>query len=162
MWHKFSIKLIKYRILFILSVVLATGLMFNFAKDVRLSYSIVNLLPDNHQISVDFNHFKKKYGESLLRICWFWQTWAFLRDSGPKNPIFCSEWAFLRREKDDNMRSYICGHMHIFLSNQRFFVKKFSKFFMASPSSESADFGKPEPLWSRGFSVQMMNVQVKS
>ena len=79
-----------------------------------------------------------------------------LRVSGPKNPIFCSEWAFLRREKDDNMRSYICGHMHIFLSNQRFFVKKFSKNFMASPSSESADFGKPEPLWSRGFCAQML------
>ncbi len=66
MWHKFSIKLIKYRILFIMSVALATGLMFNFAKDVRLSYSIVNLLPENHQISVDFNHFKKKYGENNI------------------------------------------------------------------------------------------------
>ena len=44
----------------------------------------------------------------------------------------------------------------LFLSNQRFWGKFFSKNISTSPSLKSAKNGRPEPLWSRGFSVQML------
>jgi len=50
--------------------------------------------------------------------------------------------------------------MHIFLSNPLFCEKKISKNFEASPSSKFAENGRPEPLWSRGFSVQVTELVI--
>ena len=44
----------------------------------------------------------------------------------------------------------------LFLSNQRFWEKKFSEKFSTSPSLKFAKNGRPEPLWSRGFSAQVL------
>ena len=44
----------------------------------------------------------------------------------------------------------------LFLSNQRFWGNFSSKTFSTNPSLKFAKNGRPEPLWSRGFSVQML------
>ena len=44
----------------------------------------------------------------------------------------------------------------LFLSNQQFWGKKISKKISTSPSLKFAKNGRPEPLWSRGFSAQML------
>ena len=81
---------------------------------------------------------------------------SLLRDSGSKNPIFSWKSAFLKKEKT---WSHIISKMlrcALFLSNQQFWGKKISKKISTRPSLKFAKNGRPEPLWSRGFSVQML------
>ena len=81
---------------------------------------------------------------------------SLLRDLRSKNPIFSSKSAFLKKEKTwSHMISKIL-RCALFLSNQRFWGKNFSKKISTSPSLKFAKNGWPEPLWSRGFSVQML------
>ena len=81
---------------------------------------------------------------------------SLLRDSGSKNPIFSSKSAFLKKEKTwSHMISKIL-RCALFLSNQRFWGKKNSKKNSTSPSLKFAKNGRPEPLWSRRFSAQML------
>ena len=81
---------------------------------------------------------------------------SLLRDSGSKNPIFSWKSAFLKKEKTwSHMISKIL-RCALFLSNQRFWGKKNSKTISTRPSLKFAKNGRPEPLWTRGFSVQML------
>ena len=69
-----------------------------------------------------------------------------LRDSGSKNLIFSSKSAFLKKEKTwSHMISEIL-RCALFLSNQRFWGKFFSKQISTSPSLKFAKNGWPEPL----------------
>ena len=79
-----------------------------------------------------------------------------LRDLRSKNLIFSSKSAFLKKEKTWSHIISKILRCALFLSNQRFSGKKNSKKISTSPSLKFAKNGRPEPLWSRGFSVQML------
>ena len=68
MWNFLSRVIFRYRILFIILFVGVTAFMLYSAFNVRLAYSMTKLLPSNHQISIDFENFKNKYGENNFLI----------------------------------------------------------------------------------------------
>ena len=68
MWKYISDIIIKNRLIII-------GVLFGYiffmgykAQQVKLSYSIAQLVPKDHQISIDYNNFLKKYGEQNIFV----------------------------------------------------------------------------------------------
>ena len=63
MWNLLSRLIIRYRVLFILVIAGITAFMLYSAIGVRLSYSMVKILPEDHQVYVDYSNFQEKYGK---------------------------------------------------------------------------------------------------
>ena len=54
---KISEIILKGRFVIILFLIFLTGVMYYFAKDVRMSYQLASILPIDSQIQIDFNDF---------------------------------------------------------------------------------------------------------
>ena len=61
---KISEIILKGRFVIILFLIFLTGVMYYFAKDVRMSYQLASILPIDSQIQIDFNDFNSEFGES--------------------------------------------------------------------------------------------------
>ena len=61
---KISEIILKGRFIIILFLIFLTGVMYYFAKDVRMSYQLASILPSDSQIQIDFNDFNSEFGES--------------------------------------------------------------------------------------------------
>ena len=85
---------------------------------------------------------------------------TLLRDLGSKNHKFWSESMFLKKETDYLIWSHRSWYIKHFSLKSAIFGEKKFKNFETSPSSKFAKNGRPEPLWSRGFSVQMLSAPV--
>lgn len=63
MWGKFSESILKYRLYYLLLVVVFTGFMGYHAKDVELSFAGSKILPLTDPEYIAYNKFKKQFGE---------------------------------------------------------------------------------------------------
>ncbi len=69
MWNLLSRIILRYRVLFIVLLVALTTYMFHAATGVRLSYTMAKILPEDHQVYIDYDNFNRKYGQhSILAI----------------------------------------------------------------------------------------------
>jgi len=68
MWNFLSRFIIRYRILIIVVIVGITAFMLHSATEVRLSYSLPKMLPENDPSYVDYSNFQKKYGEQNIVV----------------------------------------------------------------------------------------------
>src|ERR1700758_1947902 len=63
MWKFFARVILRYRIFFLLFVAAVTAFMGYKAKDVEITYLFAKLLPDTDTASIDYDFFKKKFGQ---------------------------------------------------------------------------------------------------
>ncbi len=63
MWKKFSSLLLRNKITFTVSVLLVTIFMGYKANKMELSYEFAKILPDNDPIFIEYQSFKKQFGE---------------------------------------------------------------------------------------------------
>jgi len=68
MWIFLSRLILKNRIIIILLIAGITIFMVKKARDVRLSYSMAKLLPNDHPISLDYQVFLEKYGAQNVLV----------------------------------------------------------------------------------------------
>ena len=68
MWRFLSELILKNRIIIILLIAGITAFMVHKGKDVRLSYTMAKLLPNDHQVSLDYQGFLDKYGAQNVLV----------------------------------------------------------------------------------------------
>lgn len=68
MWNLLSKIIIRYRILFIVLIVGITAFMLRSATEVKLSYTMAKILPEDHEIYLDYANFQEKYGQQNVLV----------------------------------------------------------------------------------------------
>ena len=68
MWKSLSKTILNYRILIIIMIASLTVFMANKGKEAKLSYTMAKLLPENHEVSIDYNNFLQKYGDQNIFV----------------------------------------------------------------------------------------------
>ena len=91
MWKFISNLILKNRIVIIILIAMLTVFMIKKGKEAKLSYSMAKLLPESHQVSIDYNNFLEKYGvqnllviaveDSLITTLSHLKKWDLLSDS---------------------------------------------------------------------------------
>jgi predicted RND superfamily exporter protein len=66
MWNLLSRFIIRYRVLIIVVIIGITAFMLDSATEVRLSYSMAKILPEDHPVYLDYSNFQKKYGQDNI------------------------------------------------------------------------------------------------
>ena len=68
MWKFLSNIILKNRIVIIIMITALTVFMAQKGREAKLSYSMAKLLPNDHQVSVDYNDFLNKYGSQNVLV----------------------------------------------------------------------------------------------
>ena len=68
MWKFISEIILKHRLFIVLIIMILTVFMFQKAKQVKLSYMMPKLLPENHEAMLDHEDFINKYGNQNIFI----------------------------------------------------------------------------------------------
>ena len=68
MWNLLSRFIIRYRTLIIVVIIGITAFMLDSATEVRLSYSMAKILPEDHPVYLDYSNFQKKYGQDNILV----------------------------------------------------------------------------------------------
>ena len=68
MWKSLSNFILKNRIVIIIIITALTVFMAQKGREAKLSYSMAKLLPNDHQVSVDYNDFLNKYGSQNVLV----------------------------------------------------------------------------------------------
>ena len=68
MWRFLSELILKNRIIIILLITGVTTFMIQQGKNVRLSYTMAKLLPNDHKVSLDYQGFLDKYGAQNVMV----------------------------------------------------------------------------------------------
>ena len=68
MWKFLSNFILKNRIVIIIMITALTVFMAQKGREAKLSYSMAKLLPNDHQVSVDYNYFLNKYGSQNVLV----------------------------------------------------------------------------------------------
>jgi len=68
MWRFLSELILKNRIIIILLITGVTTFMIQQGKNVRLSYTMAKLLPNDHKVSLDYQGFLDKYGAQNIMV----------------------------------------------------------------------------------------------
>jgi len=68
MWKFLSNFILKNRIVIIIMITALTIFMAQKGRDAKLSYSMAKLLPNDHQVSIDYNDFLNKYGSQNVLV----------------------------------------------------------------------------------------------
>jgi len=68
MWRFLSELILKNRIIIILLIAGITTFMIQQGKNVRLSYTMAKLLPNDHKVSLDYQGFLDKYGAQNIMV----------------------------------------------------------------------------------------------
>lgn len=63
MWHKIATFVIKFRVALLLILLVATGVMGYFASKVELSYEFTNAIPTDNPKYIEYQNFRKQFGE---------------------------------------------------------------------------------------------------
>jgi len=63
MWHRIAAFIIKFRVLLLVLLLAATAVMGYFASKVELSYEFTNAVPTDNQKYIDYQNFRKQFGE---------------------------------------------------------------------------------------------------
>ena len=68
MWKFLSNIILKNRIVIIIMITALTVFMAQKGREAKLSYSMAKLLPNDHQVSIDYNDFLNKYGSQNVLV----------------------------------------------------------------------------------------------
>ncbi len=68
MWKFLSNFILKNRIVIIIMITALTVFMAQKGREAKLSYSMAKLLPNDHQVSIDYNDFLNKYGSQNVLV----------------------------------------------------------------------------------------------
>ncbi|MBT6650204.1 MAG: MMPL family transporter [Flavobacteriales bacterium] len=68
MWKFLSNIILKNRIVIIIMITALTVFMAQKGREAKLSYSMAKLLPNDHQVTVDYNDFLNKYGSQNVLV----------------------------------------------------------------------------------------------
>ncbi len=63
MWHKIAAFIIKYRIALLIALLASTGVMGYFASQVKISYEFTSAVPTDNQKFIEYQAFRKQFGE---------------------------------------------------------------------------------------------------
>jgi len=63
MWHRLAAFIIKFRVALLILLLAATGVMGYFASKVELSYEFTNAIPTDNPKYIDYQAFRKQFGE---------------------------------------------------------------------------------------------------
>ncbi|MBC7555034.1 MAG: MMPL family transporter [Taibaiella sp.] len=63
MWHKIAAFIIKYRILLLIILLADTAIMGYYASQVKLSYDFTSAVPTDNQKYIEYQQFRKQFGE---------------------------------------------------------------------------------------------------
>ncbi|HKK81055.1 MAG TPA: MMPL family transporter, partial [Prolixibacteraceae bacterium] len=63
MWHKFSSFILRYRVFLLITVIAFTIYMGYTGRNIEMSYTYAQMLPEKDSAMVDFKNFKKQFGE---------------------------------------------------------------------------------------------------
>lgn len=91
MWKFLSNLILKNRIVIIILIAMLTVFMIKKGKEAKLSYSMAKLLPESHQVNIEYNNFLENYGvqnllviaveDSLITTLSHLKKWDLLSDS---------------------------------------------------------------------------------
>jgi len=62
-WAHVSRIILRNRILFLILIALFTAFLATQTKNIRFSYTEANMLPKDHEVNIEYNHFLKIFGE---------------------------------------------------------------------------------------------------
>ena len=68
MWRAISKIILRYRVIIIIVITAIAFFMGNKGREASLSYTMAKLLPEDHQVSIDYNNFLKKYGNQNIFV----------------------------------------------------------------------------------------------
>ena len=63
MWHKIAAFIIKYRIALLITLLASTAIMGYFASQVKISYEFTSAVPTDNPKYVEYQNFRKQFGE---------------------------------------------------------------------------------------------------
>lgn len=63
MWHSIAAFIIKFRIALLISLLAVTGVMGYFASQIKISYEFTSAVPTDNQKYIDYQNFRKQFGE---------------------------------------------------------------------------------------------------
>ncbi len=92
MWHKTAAFIIKYRVALLITLLAATGVMGYFASQVALSYEFTSAVPTDNPKYIEYQAFRKQFGEDGNLMVIGVQTDKFFE------PEFFSDYAVLADE----------------------------------------------------------------
>jgi len=92
MWHKTAAFIIKYRVALLIALLAATGVMGYFASQVALSYEFTSAVPTDNPKYIEYQAFRKQFGEDGNLMVIGVQTDKFFE------PEFFSDYAVLADE----------------------------------------------------------------
>ena len=69
MWNFLVRFILRKRVWNIIAILLLTIFMGYQASKVQLSYELAKMLPASDSVSIDYENFKKQFGENLYRLC---------------------------------------------------------------------------------------------
>ena len=68
MWNFFSKIILRNRLLIIILIIGSTAFMAYKGKQAKLSYTLAKLLPENHEVNINYNKFLEKYGHQDVLV----------------------------------------------------------------------------------------------
>src|SRR5436305_1674489 len=63
MWHDIAAFIIKFRIALLIALLACTGVMGFFAAQVKISYEFTSAVPTDNQKYIEYQAFRKQFGE---------------------------------------------------------------------------------------------------
>jgi predicted RND superfamily exporter protein len=63
MWYKLGKFILKYRVVLLIALLTATGIMGYFATQVKLSYEFTRAIPTDNIKYKDYQEFRSKFGD---------------------------------------------------------------------------------------------------
>src|SRR5271156_4806128 len=92
MWHSIAAFIIKYRIVLLILLLVDTGVMGYFASNVKISYDFTSAVPTDNPKYIEYQNFKKQFGEDGNLMVIGVQTRDFF------SPAFFNDYAVLAKQ----------------------------------------------------------------
>lgn len=92
MWHNIAAFIIKFRIALLIALLASTGIMGYYASKVTLSYEFTSAVPTDNQKYIDYQNFRKQFGEDGNLMVIGVQTKDFF------SPDFFNDYAVLAKQ----------------------------------------------------------------
>lgn len=92
MWHNIAAFIIKFRIALLISLLAATGIMGYYASQIKLSYEFTSAVPTDNQKYIEYQNFRKQFGEDGNLMVIGVQTKDFF------TPTFFNDYALLVKQ----------------------------------------------------------------